>query len=87
MAADWRNRFHKDVVVDLVGYRRHASRHHTHAPSLLFGLLNHISGLLHMPYRVKACNRLALHAQILEQANQYPTACDRARINNLCKAC
>ena len=27
MAADWRNCFHKDVVVDLVGYRRRASRH------------------------------------------------------------
>ena len=26
MAADWRNHFHKDVVVDLVGYRRRASR-------------------------------------------------------------
>ena len=24
LAADWRARFHKDCVVDLVGYRRHA---------------------------------------------------------------
>ena len=37
MAADWRHRFHKDVVVDLVGYRRRASHH---ATATLFVLPN-----------------------------------------------
>lgn len=53
MAADWRNRFHKDVVVDLVGYRRRASHH---ATSTLFVLLNHVPGSLPMPCRTKACH-------------------------------
>ena len=78
MAADWRHRFHKDVVVDLVGYRRRASHHVT---SFLFVLLVHVSGSTHMPCHAKACHRLAPRAHCLGQARQCPASCNRAKLN------